>query len=125
MRDNETQEAVVEYVESSPSYYPYQKARKRLRVSLDQLKTVRFTERFDMHNGPIYEGDVIEEHNPLTGEHWIGLVKWNKDKGQFIEEVTGTPFASLRHSTISRLGNIWEDPTLAKKIEDQTLTKHD
>ncbi len=120
LRDNEMQQAVIEFDDQSPAYFPYQKARKRLRVPIDQLKTIRFTERFDMHNAPIYDGDVIEEHNPLNGSTWVGLVRWNKDKGQFIEEVTATPFASLRHNTIRRLGNIWEDPSLADLIDKQT-----
>ena len=120
MRDNEVQQAVIEFEEESVAYYPYKRAKKRLRVNLDNLQTIRFSERYDMHKSPIYDGDVIEEHNPLTGKSWIGLIRWNKDKGQFVEEITNTPLVSLRHSTIRRLGNIWEDPSLAEKVKNQT-----
>jgi hypothetical protein len=119
VRDNEKNRVVLEYVDRSESHYPYKIVKKRISVEINgDLRTVRFAERYDMQNNPIYDGDVIKEHDFLSGKSWVGLVRWNKEKGQFVEEITGTPFASLKLSAIEKVGNIWEKPELLGLIQD-------
>ena len=120
VRDNEKKQVVLEYTDREDTGYPYREVKKRITVKMSRhLKTIRFTERYDMLNHPLYDGDIIKEHDFLSGRNWVGLVKWNKDRGQFIEVVTNTPLCSLRLVNIEKIGNIWENPELLDLLDQK------
>ncbi|HUW21778.1 MAG TPA: hypothetical protein VMW41_03835 [Candidatus Bathyarchaeia archaeon] len=113
VRDNEKRYVILEYLDKTVSTYPYGVTKKRIKAEMDEdLKTIRFAERYDRQNDPLYDGDIIEEYDFFTGRKWLGLIRWDKERGQFIEEVTKTPLTALRLSSVKKIGNIFEEPDL-------------
>lgn len=120
LRDNENQKLILEYTDREEKGYPYREVKKRIVVKIStDLETIRFAEKYDMLNRPLYDGDIIKEHDFVSNRSWIGLIRWNKERGQFIEVVTNAPFSSLRLANIEKIGNVWENPELLELIKKQ------
>lgn len=120
LRDNEKRKVVLEYIDRTTSNPPYKEVKKRIEVEMNSdLRTVRFTERYDRFDNPIYDGDVIKEHDLRSGKCWLGLIRWDKEKGQFMEIITQTPFTSLKLPLVENLGSIWDNPELIKLLPHQ------
>lgn len=114
LRDYENNQIVLEYTDNQESSLPFKIVKKRITSEINgDLQPLRFSEKCDRHNQPLYEGDVIKEHDYNNGKNWYGLIEWNSAKGQFIESITKAPLATINSSRVEKIGNIWENPDLA------------